>query len=192
MANPKILAFAGSMREGSFNKQLIKVAVEGAKAAGGEVTLIDLRDYQLPIMDLDVEKAGFPENARKLKDLFLANDGLLISTPEHNSSYPAFVKNTIDWVSRSTVPNEPSLSAFRNKVAALMSASPGALGGLRSLTNLRPLLTNSGILVLSSQVAVGRAHEAFDPQGNLKDAKHNDAIRKLGADLVAILRKLNA
>jgi len=187
---PKILAFAGSMREGSFNKQVIKVAADGAKAAGGEVTLIDLRDFSLPVFDIDIEKKGYPENARKLKDLFLANDGLLISTPEHNSSYPALVKNTIDWVSRQTEPQEASLSAFRNKVAAIMSASPGALGGLRSLSNLRPLLSNIGVLVLPSQIAVGKAGDAFDAQGNLKDAKQNESVRKLGHDLVDIIRKL--
>src|SRR5690349_10662962 len=110
----KILAFAGSAREGSLNKKLIKVAAEGARAAGGQVTLIDLRDFPLPMMDIDTEKEGYPENARKLKDLFLAHDGLLISTPEHNSSYPAQVKNTIDWLSRKTAADEPPFSAFRN------------------------------------------------------------------------------
>ncbi len=192
MPAPKILAFAASTREGSFNKQLIKVAVEGAKAAGGDVTLIDLRDFPLPVFDIDIESKGYPENARKLKDLFLANDGLLISTPEHNSSYPALLKNTIDWVSRKTSSDEASLSAFQNKVAAIMSASPGALGGLRSLWNLRPLLSNINVLVIPAQIAVGKANEAFDVQGHLKDAKQNDAVRKLGADLAVILKKLKS
>src|SRR5882724_2223682 len=96
--NPKILAFAGSARTASFNKRLVRIAVAGAQAAGAEVTLIDLRDFPLPVMDQDLEeREGLPENARKLKELFLQHQGLLISSPENNSSMSALFKNTIDW-----------------------------------------------------------------------------------------------
>src|SRR5262245_6276714 len=109
---PRILAFAGSLRADSFNRKLVKPAAEAARAAGADVTLIDLKDYPLPIFDQDLEKAeGLPANARKLKDLFLAHQGLLIVSPEYNSSITAVLKNTIDWVSR-PVPNEASLAAF--------------------------------------------------------------------------------
>src|SRR5262245_15744970 len=109
---PKILAFAGSLRTGSFNKKLIRVAVAGARAAGAEVTLIDLRDYPLPVFDEDLEKAeGLHPNARKLKDLMFAHHGLLLSCPEYNSSITAVLKNTIDWISR-PVPGEPPLGGF--------------------------------------------------------------------------------
>src|ERR1035437_1107676 len=129
----KILAFAGSLRMGSFNKKLVKIAAEGARKAGAEVTLIDLKDFPLPIFDEDLERsAGLPADGRKLKDLFLAHDALLISAPEYNSSISAVLKNTIDWVSR-PVPGEAPLGCFDGKVAGLMSASPGALGGLRGL-----------------------------------------------------------
>src|SRR5688572_13699701 len=136
---PKILAFAGSTRTDSYNKKLIKIAVAGAQAAGGDVTLLDLRDYPLPIYDGDLEaEKGLPENGRRLKDIFLAHQGLLISSPEYNSSISAVLKNAIDWVSR-PAPNEPPLGCFLNKAAALMSASPGALGGLRGLVHLRSI-----------------------------------------------------
>jgi len=189
---PRILAFAGSTRKESFNKKLVKVAAEGARQAGAQVTVIDLRDYPLPLYDGDLEVQGIPENVRKLKKIFIELDGLLISSPEYNSSISGVLKNTIDWVSRKTEPQEASLSAYRNKIAAIMSASPGALGGLRGLSILRPLLSHIGVLVLPTQVAVSKAAEAFDAQGNLKDTKQNDAVRKLGADLAGMIGKLKS
>jgi NAD(P)H-dependent FMN reductase len=127
---PRILAFASGTRRESFNKKPVASAAQGAREAGAEVTFIDLKDFTLPLFDLDLEAAqGMPENGKKLKNLFIDHDGLLIASPEYNSSFPAILKNAIDWVSR-PAPGEPSLVAFRGKVATLMSASPGALGAL--------------------------------------------------------------
>ena len=188
---PKVLAFAGSARADSFNKKLVKAAVKGAEAAGADVTLIDLRDYPMPLMDQDMEaKEGLPANAEKLKELFLAHQGLLISCPEYNSSMTPLLKNTIDWVSRS-VPGETALACFTGKAAALTSASPGALGGLRGLVHVRAILGNIGVLVLPRQIAVSKAHEAFGPDGSLKDPKQQSAIDQLSAELVKVLKKLN-
>jgi chromate reductase, NAD(P)H dehydrogenase (quinone) len=187
---PRILAFAGSTRADSYNKKLVKIAVAGAQAAGAAVTYIDLRDYPLPIFDGDLEEAeGLPPNARKLKDLFLANDGLLIAAPEYNSSITAVLKNTIDWVSR-PVANEAPLGGFLSKVAGLMSASPGALGGLRGLVTVRMILGNIKVLVLPDQVAIPKAHEAFNDHGTLKDAKQQESIEKLAAEVATTIRKL--
>ena len=189
---PRILALAGSTRRESFNKKLVKIAAAGARAAGAEVTIVDLRDLALPLFDEDLEAAeGLPPNARKLKDLFLAHQGLLISSPEYNSSITAVLKNAIDWVSR-PVPGEAPLGCFVNKVAALMSASPGALGGLRGLVTVRSILSNIKVLVMPDQVAVPKAHEAFNADGTLKDAGQQGAVEKLGGDLAAILRRLIA
>ena len=97
---PKILAFAGSLREHSLSKRVLNVAVEGARAAGGNVTVIDLRDYPMPIYDGDVEaESGPPENARKLKNLMRAHTGIFIASPEYNAAFSPLLKNTIDWVS---------------------------------------------------------------------------------------------
>src|SRR5476651_2600935 len=176
---PKILAFAGSLRAQSFNKKLVRIAADGATAAGGHVTVIDLRDYALPIFDEDLEASGgLPANARKLKDLFLANQGLLISSPEYNSSVSAVLKNTIDWVSR-PVPGETSLQCFDGKVAALMAASPGALGGLRGLVHIRSILGNIKVTVLPDQIFVSKAHEALGADGKLKDAAQQANVEKL-------------
>jgi len=187
----KILAFAGSTRAESFNKRLIKTAVAGARSAGAEVTLIDLRDYPLPLFDGDLETGeGLPPNGRRLKDLFLAHQGLLISAPEYNSSITGVLKNTIDWVSR-PVAGEAPLACFDGKVACLMSASPGALGGLRGLVHVRAILQNIKVLVLPDQVAVPKADEAFNPDGSLKDPKRQAAVEALGTKLAQVIAKLH-
>jgi NAD(P)H-dependent FMN reductase len=187
---PRILAFAGSTRSGSFNKKLVSIAAKGARDAGAEVTLIDLKDFPLPLFDQDLEaEQGMPENGAKLKKLFIDHDGLLIASPEYNSSITAVLKNAIDWVSR-PAPGEPSLVAFRGKVATLLSASPGALGGLRALVHVRSILGNIGVIVLPDQIAVTKAHEALKPDGSLTDPKQQAAVEALGKSLASFLMKL--
>src|SRR5262245_15119928 len=189
---PRILAFAGSTRRDSFNRKLVFIAVEGARDAGAEVALIDLRDFPLPLFDQDLEaEQGMPENGKKLKQLFIDHDGLLIASPEYNSSITAVLKNALDWVSR-PAPGEPSLVAFRGKVATLMSASPGALGGLRGLVHVRSILGNIGVIVLPDQIAVPRAHEAFEADGSLLDPKQQAGIEGLGKTLASFLAKVKA
>lgn len=187
---PRILAFAGSTRVESFNKKLIKIAAAASRAAGAEVTLLDLRDYPLPLYDGDLEAtSGLPENARKLKELFAAHQGLLIASPEYNSSLTAVLKNTIDWVSR-PLPGEGSLASLAGKTAAIISASPGALGGLRCLVHLRSILGNIQILVIPDQIAISKANEAFTPEGALKDEKQQATVETIARKLVTITGKL--
>jgi len=191
LAKPKILAFAGSTRTDSFNKKLVKIASTGATEAGADVTVIDLRDFPLPIYDSDLEqKDGLPSNARKLKDLMLSHHGFLISSPEYNSSISAVFKNTIDWASRQSEGEIP-LACFKNKVAGIMSASPGMLGGLRGLVHVRSILGNIGVIVMPDQAAIAKAHEAFNEDGTLKDKKQEDQVKKIGANVAKILLKLN-
>ncbi len=192
MATPRILAFAGSTRTESFNKRLLAVAVEAARRAGAEVTSIDLRDYPLPLFDQDLEAAeGLPANGQKLKELFRAHEGLLIASPEYNSSISGVLKNAIDWVSRPEA-NRPSLDCFTGKVAALLAASPGALGGLRGLVHLRAILGNIQVLVLPDQKAIPKAHEAFDAAGRLRDPKDQAAVEAIAARLVEVTARLKA
>jgi len=187
---PKILAFAGSLRKDSYNKKLVQIAAAGARDAGAEVTYLDLADLPLPVFNDDLEREkGLPPNGRTLKDLMLAHQGFLISAPEYNSSITAALKNAIDWASR-PIPGEAPLACFVGKTAALMSASPGALGGLRGLVTVRAILGNIHVLVLPDQVAVPKAHEAFAPDGTLKDSKQQASVAKLGANLAAVLGKL--
>ncbi len=188
----RILAFAGSTRRESFNKKLVQIAAAGAREAGADVTDIDLRDYRLPVFDQDDEsEQGKPDNAKALKQLMIDHDAFLISAPEYNSSVTGVLKNSIDWVSRPDDGEAAPLVAFRGKVVTLMSASPGALGGLRGLVHLRSILGNLGCIVLPNQVAVPKAHEAFKDDGTLVDDAQQQRIFGLGRTLAAIGLKLS-
>jgi len=188
----RILVFAGSARAGSLNKKLALVAADAVAAAGAEATLVDLADCPMPLYDGDLEaREGLPANARKLKDLFIAHQGLLIVSPENNASVSALLKNTLDWISRQDG-GESGLVPYRGKVAAIAGASPGALGGLRGLTHLRAILQTLNVLVLSEQFALARAHEAFDAAGALKDPQQRAAIAALAKRLVDVSAKLGA
>ncbi len=186
--NAKILAFAGSLRAGSFNKILLRTAVRAADAEGAAVTTIDLADYPMPIYDGDFEaEHGLPENAEKLKALFLEHNGLLIASPEYNSSITAALKNTIDWVSRKD--GALDLSGYAGKTAGLV-ATGGGHGGLRGLVHVRQILGNIGVLVIPEQAAIGGAWTAFEENGELKDEGQRASVEKVGTALARTIGKL--
>jgi len=192
MSTPKILAFAGSAREDSFNRKLLRIAVDGARKAGADVTVAEMRDYPMPLYDGDLEaRECLPENAKKFKALMLQHQGLLLACPEYNSSVTPLLKNTIDWCSR-PAPGEKSLACFTGKVAGLVAASPGALGGLRGLVHVRSILGNIGVLVVPEQRAVPKAQEAFSEDGKLKDDKLREGVEEVGARVAQVLAKLTA
>ena len=191
-AKPRILAFSGSLRKGSFNQQVVNIAADGARKAGAEVTVIHLRDLPLPVYDGDLEtESGLPENARTIKELMKAHQGFLIASPENNSTMSAALKNMIDWASRPDG-DETQLECFKDKTAVILAASPGALGGLRGLNHLRAVLTSIGVLVLPDQKALPKVHEALDGNGALTDAAQQSAVEELGAKLAGVLAKLHA
>jgi chromate reductase len=176
-AMPKILAFSGSIRRDAWNRKLIQVAVDATRAAGGDVTLIDLADYPLPLYNGDLEdREGLPGNALRLKALFKDHDALLISSPEYNSSIPPLLKNTLDWISREWQ-GESGLVPYQNKVAAILAATPGTFGGMRMLPHLRQILNTLGVLVLPGQFSLAHADQAFDPEnGALKSPARLHAL----------------
>jgi chromate reductase len=186
----KILAFSGSCRTDSYNQKLVQIAADGARKAGAEVTLISLGDYELPLFNEDLEKAGEPANAQKLKLIFEEHDGLLLSCPEYNSSITPLLKNAIDWVSRPSE-GKPPLFAYTGKVAGLMAASPGALGGLRGLVHVRAILGNIGVTVVPKQMAISRAFEAFDTDENLNDEKQQNTVLDIGNTVANFARNLS-
>jgi NAD(P)H-dependent FMN reductase len=193
MSQPRIAAFAGSLRAASFNKKLLALAVDAARAAGAEVTVIDLRELALSLFDQDIEDAqGLPEGAKRLKALLRSSDGLLIAAPEYNSSITGALKNAIDWGSRTETDDKPPLVAFRGKTAALMSASPGALGGLRGLVTVRSILGNLGVLLLPDQVSIPTAHQAFDADGKLKEERKGRQVAALAQALVEFTQKVKS
>ena len=188
----KILAFAGSGRKDSVNKKVVAIAAKGAQEAGAEVTIVNLEDFDMPIFNEDLEaKQGMPVEAQSFKELLISHDGFLIASPEYNSSYSSLFKNAIDWASRKTGDEKP-MAAYRGKVAAIMAASPGALGGMRVLVVLRMLMENLGTMVLPNQKAIGGAFAKFDSEGNITDEKTEKALKALGKELVETLTKLKA
>lgn len=187
----KLLFFAGSARKESMNKKLAKLAADMAQDAGAQVTHIDLKDFEMPLYDGDVEaQNGIPENAKKLKQLFVEHDGFFIASPEYNSSMPPLLKNTLDWISRPHEEKEASLIAFNGKIAALGAVSPGGLGGLRGLVPLRMMLGNIGVTVVPSQVAVGSGFQAFDENEHLKDDRQAGMLKATIDEFVKIANRM--
>lgn len=181
---PRILAFAASARRESVNRKFLAVAVEAARAAGGEVTLVDLNEFELPLYHGDLEAAqGIPPNALRLNGLIQEHPGLLIASPEYNSMISPLLKNTVDWCSRAD--DNP----FDDRVAAVVSASPGIYGGILSLRMAQLLLLGLGCHVLPGKVSLPRAHKAFDPQGRLTDEHALKSVQTLVARLVRVLAR---
>ena len=189
---PKLLVFAGSVRRDSFNARLARFAAREAEAAGAETTLLDLADFGLPLYNGDLEAdEGLPAGAVRLKELFLAHDGFLIASPEYNGSLSPLLKNTIDWVSR-PVAGQPRLVWFAGKVAGLMAASPGTLGGTRGLVHVRQILSGIGVIVGPTQLAIAEAGSAFDDDGRLPEVPHGGAVRRVVRETAQLAAKLNA
>ena len=193
MSTPiSILAFSGSLRQDSWNHRLVELAADAVRAAGGHVDVIRLRDHPLPVYDQDLEaKDGLPETAIELKRLFIEHDGLLIASPEYNGAYSGALKNTIDWMTRPHG-DQSGLACFRGKVAGLMSCSPGQLGGIRGLPALRHLLSGIGTLVLPHQVAVPMIQDEFGDGQRLRSEQMQNAVDRLGSELVGTIRGLKA
>lgn len=191
MTAPHLVAFSGSIRQGSYNSAILKAAVNAARDTGAEVDLLDLRDFELPLFNQDLEsEGGLPDAARQLKARFIKTDGFILASPEYNSAFSALMKNTIDWCSRAESDDEPPLSAYAGKSALLLSASPGALGGLRGLYSLRTLLQNIQVTVYPEMLAVRSAHQVIGADGSLTDAQWSGKITKLAHAYAAFAARL--
>ncbi len=183
-----ILVFSGSGRKESFNQKLAGVAAKVAEDAGADVTLVNLADFNMPLFDQDLEaEQGMPEGAKKFKRMLTECDAFVIASPEYNSAFSPLLKNAIDWASR-PIEGEEAMETYKGKLAAIMSASPGALGGMRGLVFLRMLLNNLGVLVLPEQTTVSAAHKAFDEKGDLLDEKKQAAVEAQVMRLLSVCR----
>ena len=185
MSALKILVIPGSLRTGSLNARLAAVAARELALSGAEVTCISLSDFPLPIYDGDLQaKSGVPKHAVNLKRMISAHHGVLIVTPEYNSSVPALVKNTIDWISRVQDPHEARGQVFRERVFAIASASGGRLGGTRALAALRLILTACHASVVPNQLALSFADQAYDEMDHLKHPADIAALQALVRQLI--------
>ena len=189
----KTLVFAGSTRAHSFNRRLAGVTAAMARAAGAEVTHIELADFDIPLYNADLEAQGTPADVLRLKELMDSHPAWIICSPEYNGSYTGLLKNTIDWAS-SPVKGHPVWSngdrPFEGKVVGLLSASNGGLGGLRSLSHLNPLLQNLQCWVAPKQFALSRAAEAFDDAGQLKSEAHRQSVQAVVGQVLWAAQRL--
>lgn len=178
---PKLLFFAGSAREASYNKRLAKLGAMIAEANGIAATFADLGDYPMPLYDGDLQaREGVPENAYKLEALMKVHSGVFIASPEYNASISPLLKNTLDWISRIRRDGEEPLLVFKTRVFAIGAASPGGTGGMRGLFALRHVLVHGlGSLVLPDQFYVPRAADAFDVHGHLVDKEAQERFKVL-------------
>jgi NAD(P)H-dependent FMN reductase len=184
-AEVKVLAIAGSTRADSYNKKLAKYAAEMAKDMGATVTLVDLKDYAIPFYDEDGEKTdGMPKNAKKIRDLMIESQAIIIASPEYNGSLSAVLKNVIDWASRDEK-GQGSREAYKGKKFAIMSASPGQGGGVRGLAHLRTIIENIGGEVVKTEVAISNASSAFNKEGQLTNDEFN---RNLKLEIQEVLK----
>lgn len=184
----KCLIVPGSARRDSLNKKLGRVAAACAAEAGLEPTFADLADFAMPLYDGDLEaESGLPANAVRLRELMTSHPAWVLVSPEYNSAITPVLKNALDWASR-PAPGEKSLAAYQGKTAALLSASPGALGGLRGLYQLRMILSNVNVLVIPEQFALSAAHEAFDDTGALKNPAHRATVLRVVQRPAAVAR----
>ena len=181
----RLLFFAGSTREGSFNKKLAALAHHIAEANGIEAVLVDLKDYPMPIYNGDLEaKEGPPELARAFKALLEEYQGVFIASPEYNSSVTPLLKNTLDWVTRVRAKGETGLEVFKTRVFAISGASPGYYGAMRSLLHLRQ--------ILEVGIGVPRAMDAFEEDGSLKDKAQQTLCKSVVEALAVAARKFAA
>jgi chromate reductase, NAD(P)H dehydrogenase (quinone) len=190
MRFPKILVIPGSTRTGSHNVRLAALAAKELTLLDAEVTRISLADYPLPIYEADLDaRAGQPTEALQLKQMIQAHHGIFITSPEYSASITPMVKNALDWVSRVRERGDPTYAAFKNRVFAIASASPGSSGGLRSLMALRQILElGCGALVIPDQVAVPSAEFAFDDKDELVEMRLGNLLRAELARLVEMAR----
>ena len=187
MSALKILIIPGSLRTGSLNAKLAAAAAQEFVRAGADVTRISLGDFPLPIYDGDLQtKSGVPKNAINLKRMMSAHHGVLMVTPEYNSSVPPLVKNTIDWLTRVQDAHETRGQVFRERAFAIAAASEGRLGGTRCLAALRLILSACHATVIPNQLALSFADQAYDDMDRLKHPGDIEALNALVRQLIDV------
>ena len=190
----RLLFFAGSTRQGSYNKKLDRLAQRIATANGIEGVFVDLKDYPMPLYHGDLEaNEGPPVKAAEFKALLAEYQGVFIATPEYNSSIPALLKNTLDWVTRVRAKGETGLEVYKSRVFAISGASPGYYGAMRSLLTLRQILeVGIGATVIPQQLALPRANDAFEADGSLKDKAQQTMLKDVVEKLAVAAKRFAA
>jgi NAD(P)H-dependent FMN reductase len=207
---PCILAFAGSLRAGSYNKHLIQNVAVGARAAGADVRVLDLKDYPVPVYDADLYDAAhadphalhdrggrigpahdrpMPEGLLRFKEHVRWSQGWLVATPEYSRSYPGMFKNLIDWLTR-LAPGESPLDNFTYKVAGIVSAAYEG-GGVTAVSDTRRLLGGLGCVVVPGTEVFTISDDLFDREGRIVDETNRRRAEAVGERVVRMVRRLH-
>ena len=187
----RLLFFAGSTREGSYNKRLARLAQHIATANGVEGVFVDLKNYPMPLYNGDLEaEQGPPQKAAEFKALLGEYQGVFIASPEYNSSVTPLLQNTLDWVTRVRGKGETGLEVYKSRVFAISGATPGYYGTMRSLLNLRQILeVGIGATVIPQQLALPRANDSFEADGSLKDKGQQTMLKGVVEALAVAAKK---
>lgn len=186
----RILAFDGSGRKASINRNVLNHVIAVAREEGAEVTQIDLYSYDIPLYNGDLQsEKGFPEGVLALKKLFKEHDALLIASPEYNASFTPLLKNALDWISRPAEGEKP-MEGLSGKVTGLITASGGKFGGIRGIYPLNSYLFSMGLLVLPEIVSIGFYNDAIDESGALKNDNDKNAVARLGKRIAYVAKAL--
>lgn len=180
MSTPKIVVIPGSIRTDSHNAKLARVIAKKLNELGAQAQAISLADYPMPILNQDDEaESGAPQAAKDLAALIGDHQGVVLVNPEYNGSFTGLMKNTLDWLSR-----DVGLKVYQNRVFALAACSPGMLGGIRVLSHARDNLVSVGADMITPQLAVGGAANAFDDDDNLTNERAAGLLQNLCESLI--------
>ena len=187
MADPRVLVLAASLRTGSFNVMLSKLAIEALGKAGASTDVIQYKDVVAPNYDADEEKrTGIPDSVNTFVEHLTRADAFLIVSPEYNASIPGSLKNLIDWVSR----KRPQ--PFWGHHGLLMSTSPRYNGGNRGLWALRVPLEHLGANVFPDMFSIPNADDGFTEDGKLASPKDEGRLERTVEGFLALVRKVRA
>jgi NAD(P)H-dependent FMN reductase len=174
-----IIAISGSMNPNSTTKKATQIVVNAAKKAGGDVELIHLADFPLPIFDCRKDKTTYPENVHTLIRKVTEADGIILASPEYHGSISGALKNALDFVGG---------REMEGKIAVLLGTAGSALGATNTVNTLQQICRNLHAWPLPSSPSVPRSYDAFNEDGTLKDEKLQERLEALGVRLINELR----
>lgn len=170
----KVIGLCGSLREGSYTRMALSVALVGAREIGAETELIDLNEYDLTFLSSKGRRENFPDGVKRLGEKIAQAQGIIIGTPEYHSSFSGVLKNALDWM---------GFEEFEGKMVGLIGVAGGAMGALNALNSLRMVGRSLHAWVLPNQVSIPQAWKNFNNDGTLNDMEYEERLIQLGEEV---------
>jgi len=171
----RIAGICGSIRKGSYTRLALALALNGAEEAGAQTDLIDLRDYRVIFCDGKEDESLYPEGVFKLREAVRRAHGIILATPEYHGGYSGVLKNALDLM---------GFEEFKGKMLGLVGVSGGRLGAFGAMHSLRDVGRALHAWVIPEQASVPQAWQAFDEQGQCKDAETEERLKEVGRQVV--------